>query len=116
MTFETPHFESDGSYWLIVRPTPVPALNRKIPVKWNKRRRLKRQFKKSFLRGYKTMKKQTLAVLAGLTAFASNTFAAVPAEVTSALGESKSDAVTIGGLVMVIVIAIFAFKMMKKSL
>jgi len=62
------------------------------------------------------MKKQTLAAAAALTAFATDTFAVIPAEVTTALGESKTDATTIGGLVMVIVIAIFAFKMMKKSL
>jgi hypothetical protein len=41
--------------------------------------------------------------------------AAVPADVTAAMTEAKADAIVIGGAVLVIVIAIAAFKWMKSA-
>lgn len=42
--------------------------------------------------------------------------AAVPAEVTAALGDAKTDGVSVATLVLVALIAIFAFKFMRKGL
>lgn len=41
--------------------------------------------------------------------------AAVPAEVTTALGDMKTDALAVAGLVLVAIIAIAAFKFMRKG-
>ncbi len=46
----------------------------------------------------------------------SNAMAAVPADVTTALGDAKTDGVSVATLVLVAVIAIFAFKFMRKGL
>lgn len=43
-------------------------------------------------------------------------FAAVPADVTSALGDLKTDGLVIAGAVLVAIIAIAAFKMMRKAI
>lgn len=42
-------------------------------------------------------------------------FAAVPTEVTTALGDAKTDAVAVAALAIVIVVAIAAFKYMKSA-
>lgn len=42
-------------------------------------------------------------------------FAAVPTEVSTALTDAKADALTVAGLALVIVIAIAAFKYMKRG-
>jgi Inovirus Coat protein B len=42
--------------------------------------------------------------------------AAVPAEVTAALSTIQADALTVAGVVLVAVIAIFAFKFLRKGL
>lgn len=65
------------------------------------------------------MKKRTLARLAlipaAVVASANSAMAAVPAEVTTALGDMKTDALTVCGLVLVAIIAVVAFKFMRKG-
>lgn len=58
---------------------------------------------------------------ARLAAFASmvaplSVFAAVPAEVTTALGDMKTDGLAVAGLVLVAIIAITAVKFIRKGL
>lgn len=50
----------------------------------------------------------------GLTAVQS-AMAAVPTEVSTALTDAKADSLTVAGLALVIVIAIAAFKFMKRA-
>jgi Inovirus Coat protein B len=52
----------------------------------------------------------------GLLAPLTGAFAAVPAEVTTALGEMKVDATAVAALVLVAVIAVAAIKFMRKGL
>ncbi|WP_137885732.1 major capsid protein [Pseudomonas sp. 2FE] len=54
------------------------------------------------------------AVSAGL--LANQAFAAVPAEATTALTDAKADALNVAGVVLVIIIAIAAFKFIKKAI
>lgn len=61
------------------------------------------------------MKKLSL-VLSGLVATTGSAFAAVPASVTSALGDAQTDGVTIATAVFVAVVAMFAFKLMRRGL
>lgn len=56
--------------------------------------------------------KRNLSLLAVLAAPAS-AFAAVPANVTTALGDALTDSTTVAGLALIIVVAIAAFKYMK---
>lgn len=58
--------------------------------------------------------KKYLAV-APLSALAGSVFAAVPAEVSSALTDAKADSLTVAGLALVIIIAIAAFKFMRRA-
>lgn len=55
------------------------------------------------------------ALGAALVAVGSQVYAAVPADVTTALGDMKADALTVAGLVLVAVIAVVAFKFMRKG-
>jgi hypothetical protein len=43
-------------------------------------------------------------------------FAAVPTEVTDALADAQTDGVAVAGLVLVVIIAIAAFKYIRKAL
>jgi len=52
---------------------------------------------------------------AAVLASAGSAFAAVPADVTTALTDMKSDALTVAGLVIVALIAVMAFKFMRKG-
>ena len=52
--------------------------------------------------------------LIGLSA--QQAFAAVPAEVTAALDAAKEDGVTVAGVVLVVIIAIAAFKFIRRAL
>lgn len=61
------------------------------------------------------MKKLSL-VLSGLVASTGSAFAAVPAEVTTALGDAKVDGMAVAGLVLVAVIAMYAFKLMRRGI
>lgn len=56
----------------------------------------------------------SLAVLA--SAGMSSAFAAVPAEVTTAIGDMKADGLTIAGAVLVAIIAVAAVKFLRKGL
>lgn len=51
-----------------------------------------------------------------LTVAAGNAMAAVPGDVTTALGDAKTDGVTVATAVLVAVVAIYAFKLMRKGL
>lgn len=53
------------------------------------------------------------ATVATLTA---PVFAAVPADVTTALGSMKDDALAVAGVVLVAIIAVAAFKFMRKGI
>ena len=54
-------------------------------------------------------------VPAAVLATAGSAFAAVPADVTTALTDMKADALTVAGLVIVALIAVMAFKFMRKG-
>lgn len=60
------------------------------------------------------MKKLSL-VLGGLAASTGSAFAAVPADVSTALTDAKADSLTVAGLALVIIIAIAAFKYMRRA-
>ena len=42
--------------------------------------------------------------------------AAVPADVTTALTDAKADAIVVATAVLVVIVAIFAFKLMRRAL
>jgi len=55
--------------------------------------------------------------LAGLVLMSSsNTFAALPKDVTDSLAAAKTDGVAVAGIVLGIIIAIVAFKYVRKAL
>lgn len=55
--------------------------------------------------------------VAGVAALAAGSaFAAVPTEVTTALSDAKTDGVTVATAILVAVVAIYAFKLMRKAL
>jgi hypothetical protein len=56
------------------------------------------------------------AALATLVAAPSMAMAAVPANVTSALADLSADALTVAGVVLAAIIAVFAFKFIRKGL
>lgn len=58
-------------------------------------------------------KLQTLAGLATLSA--GSAMAAVPADVTTALTDAKTDALVVAGMALVVIIAIAAFKYMRRG-
>jgi hypothetical protein len=61
--------------------------------------------------------KQKLAALAALSMLAAgNAMATVPTEVTTALTDAKTDGVTVASAVLVAIVAIFAFKLMRRGL
>lgn len=63
----------------------------------------------------KFVKTRLAAVPAFVLATAGAAHAAVPAEVSTALAEMKSDAMTVAGLVLVAIIVVAAFKFMRKG-
>jgi len=64
----------------------------------------------------KFVKTRLALVPAAVLASAGSAFAAVPAEVTTALTDMKADAVEVAGLVLVAIIAVTAFKFMRRGL
>lgn len=60
--------------------------------------------------------KSRALVGAGLLTVGTSVFAAVPADVTTALADAKTDAVQVAGLVIAIVVAVAAFKFMKRAI
>lgn len=53
---------------------------------------------------------------AGLSTVASSTFAAVPTEVTTAIADGKADMLTVAAAMLGVLIALVAFKLMRKAL
>ena len=53
---------------------------------------------------------------AALSAVAGSAMAAVPADVTTALTDAKADGVQVAGVVLTVVIAIAAFKYIRRAL
>lgn len=56
------------------------------------------------------------ALGAAIMSMAVSAQAAIPAEVTTALGEAKTDAVQVAGIVLGILVAIYAFVLMRKPM
>jgi uncharacterized membrane protein len=63
----------------------------------------------------KFVKTRLAAVPAFVLATAGAAHAAVPENVTTALTDMKADALTVAGLVLVAIIAVVAFKFMRKG-
>lgn len=55
------------------------------------------------------------SALGSLALIGSNAMAEVPAAVVTELGTMKTDALTVAGLVLVAIIAVVAFKFMRKG-
>lgn len=65
----------------------------------------------------KTILKNRINQLVVLSAVSVGTsMAAVPASVTTALTDSGTDAAVVGGAVLVVIVGIYAFKLMRKAL
>lgn len=64
---------------------------------------------------FQNVKTRLALIPAATLAVAAPVFAAVPTEVTTALGDMKADAMTVAGLVLVAIIAVAAFKFMRKG-
>lgn len=62
------------------------------------------------------MKKLFASLLVAVSAFFSQAYAAVPADVTTALTDAKADGVNVAGIVLGVIIAIAAFKYIRKAL
>lgn len=63
----------------------------------------------------RTLKNRLALIPAVLAASAGSAMAAVPQEVTSAVDTMKADATTIAGAVLVAIIAVLAFKFLRKA-
>lgn len=61
-------------------------------------------------------KKLVLAATTAVSAISTGVYAAVPALVTTELGTMKDDALVVAGLVLVAIIAVAAFKFMRKGI
>lgn len=64
----------------------------------------------------KTLIQQASIILAVFLGFVSSVFAAVPAGVTTALDTASTDGVTIAGSVLAVIVAIAAFKYIRRAL
>lgn len=60
--------------------------------------------------------KRYLSALAGFSMSAGSALAEVPADVTTALTTAKTDGVAVAGVVLAVIIAIYAFKLIRKAL
>lgn len=65
---------------------------------------------------FQTIKTRAAAVPAIVLATAAPAFAAVPSEVSDALTEMKADALVVAGLVLVAIIALAAFKFIRRAI
>lgn len=61
------------------------------------------------------LRRISAATVAGLSLLGSNVYAAVPADVSTALGTMKDDALVVAGLVLIAIIGVAAFKFMRKG-
>lgn len=64
---------------------------------------------------FQTVKTRLALIPAAALVGAAQVHAAVPSEVTDALGEMKTDALAVAALVLVAIIAVAAFKFMRKG-
>lgn len=55
-------------------------------------------------------------LLAMLSLLMSSAHAAVPADVTAALADIQANALTVAGVVLLAIVAVFAFKFLRKGL
>lgn len=62
------------------------------------------------------LKHKIAAFGSAATLFAGNVMAAVPVEVTTSLTDAKTDGITIATAVLVAIIALYAFKLMRRGL
>lgn len=62
------------------------------------------------------MIKKSLAGVTALALSAGSAFAAVPAEVTTAIGDMKTDGLVVAGAVLVAIIATAAIKFLRKAM
>lgn len=59
--------------------------------------------------------KTLFALLALVSLFLGEVYAAVPAAVTTALGDAKTDSIEVAGLALVVIVAVAAFKYMRRA-
>lgn len=64
----------------------------------------------------KTIKARLLAIPAVVAATAGSAYAAVPTNVQTALDDLSADALTVAGIVLAAVVAVYAFKFIRKGL
>jgi len=64
---------------------------------------------------FKSLKVQLASLVALVSTFAGNAYAAVPAEVTTSLTDGKADAIVVAGSVLAIMIAVSAFLWMRRA-
>lgn len=64
---------------------------------------------------FATLVRTPRAALAALVLSSGSAMAAVPAEVTTAMGDAKTDSLVVAGLGLVVIIAIAAFKYMRRA-
>lgn len=64
----------------------------------------------------KSVKTWVLGMLAMLLGAMQSAQAAVPADITTALADIKTDALTVAGVVLGAIIAVFAFKFLRKGI
>ncbi len=62
------------------------------------------------------MKQKILTGLALTTASVGSAMAAVPVTVTTAISDAGADAATVGAAVLVVIVGIYAFKLLRKAL
>ncbi|WP_313313172.1 major capsid protein [Pulveribacter sp.] len=64
----------------------------------------------------KSVKARLALIPAALAATAGSAYAAVPANVQTALDDLSADALTVAGIVLAAVVAVYAFKFIRKGL
>jgi len=65
---------------------------------------------------FKSVKTRVVAIPAALIASATSAMAAVPADVTTALGDLKTDALAVATAVLLAIVAVYAFKFIRRGL
>lgn len=108
-----PKFESDGSWSLAIRPN-TPPIVAKLAGKQSGLFHIKSKVLK-MKHTFKKIRNKVVAVAAGSVAAIESASAALPADVTTALTDGKADGVTLAGGALVIVIAVAAFKLMRRG-
>lgn len=57
-----------------------------------------------------------VAIGSALAVMGTSAMAAIPAEVTTALADLKTDALVVAGIVLAAIVAVYAFKFIRKGL